>query len=148
MLFGWNVQVYQDRQDGVRNKPIWIHSAEQLFPLWCATEEAGDLLPFQHAAGTHWHLHTYPHPLRSDTKEVAGGFKVCPQCSQWMTGPFGRINLRQAQQFGPPPASLDAFGVFLPSVFLWWQNQSLEQLILLPISWEIWATFGYVSVSM
>lgn len=62
---------------------------------------------------------------------------VCPQCSQWMTGPFGRINLRQAQQFGAPPASLDAFGVFLPSVFLWWQNQSLEQLILLPISWEI-----------
>jgi len=84
----------------------------------------------------------------SNTKEVAGGLKACPQRSHWTARPFGRTNLTPAQQFRAPPASMDAFDVFLPPVFLGQQDQRLEQLILLHISWETWATFDYVSVSM
>lgn len=47
-----------------------------------------------------------------NTKEVAGRFKDCPQCSHWMTGPLSRINLRQAQRYWPSPASMDIFGCF------------------------------------
>lgn len=101
-----------------------LQSSYSLFDVLQGKQETWS---FHHAAAAHRHLHTSPHHQDhgltwslSNTKEVACGFKVCPQCSHWMTGPFDRTSLRQAQQFRPSPAPTDDFGVLFLPVFLWW----------------------------
>lgn len=71
----------------------------------------------------------------SKTQEAAGGFKPAYSDLTGQLDPEERQSL--AEQFGPHPASTATPGVFLHPVFLWQQNQSLEQLILPPTSWEI-----------